>query len=82
MEMKLKSNINIRWKTSVKISNVALAINRIEYMYVEVLNFFFFFTKFLYIKAFYKQRTKHFLTTAVVLKWFKLHLKIKYRNIV
>ncbi len=43
MEMKLKSNINIRWKTSVKISNVALAINRIEYMYVEVLNCFFFF---------------------------------------
>lgn len=55
MEMKLKSNINIRWKTSVKISNVALAINRIEYMYVEVLKLFFFFTKFLYIKAFYKQ---------------------------
>ncbi len=42
MEMKLKSNINIRWKTSVKISNVALAINRIEYMYVEVLKLFFF----------------------------------------
>ncbi len=52
MEMKLKSNINIRWKTSVKISNVALAINRIEYMYVEVLKLFVFLPNLYTLKHF------------------------------